>query len=232
MNNEVLLMNEEVLIIEDDKDINELMKLSLNTKGITRVTAVDNIIDAKTELLNFNYQVVLLDLNLKSESGYQLLKYIDLKDTAVIVVTAKTTHIDVYKGFENGAVDYIKKPFDPMELYYRVSIHLKNNSDEIYTYQHLKVNFNSMEVYIHNQLINLTNREYNLLTFLIKNKNQVLTKEQLYSKVWGYDTGVDDNTLMVHIRTLRKKIEDEPNAPKLIKTVRSKGYMFKEAQYE
>lgn len=225
-------MNEEVLIIEDDKDINELMKLSLNTKGITRVTAVDNIIDAKTELLNFNYQVVLLDLNLKSESGYQLLKYIDLKDTAVIVVTAKTTHIDVYKGFENGAVDYIKKPFDPMELYYRVSIHLKNNSDEIYTYQHLKVNFNSMEVYIHNQLINLTNREYNLLTFLIKNKNRVLTKEQLYSKVWGYDTGVDDNTLMVHIRTLRKKIEDEPNAPKLIKTVRSKGYMFKEAQYE
>ncbi|PNZ66206.1 response regulator transcription factor [Staphylococcus croceilyticus] len=225
-------MNENVLIIEDDKDINELMKLSLTTKGIETVQSVFNIEEAKNELLNQHYQVILLDLNLKSEDGYQLLKYIDLSKTAVIVVTAKTTHIDVYKGFENGAVDYIKKPFDPMELYYRVSLHLNKTSSPIYTYQNLKINFNSMEVYVNNEIVNLTNREYQLLTYLINNKNQVLTKNQLYTKVWGYDTGVDDNTLMVHIRTLRKKIEACPNEPKMIKTVRGKGYMFKEDQHE
>lgn len=232
MNNEVFAMNENVLIIEDDKDINELMKLSLTTKGIDTVQSVFNIEEAKNELLNKHYQVILLDLNLKSEDGYQLLKYIDLSKTAVIVVTAKTTHIDVYKGFENGAVDYIKKPFDPMELYYRVSLHLNKKSNPIYTYQNLKINFNSMEVYVNNEIVNLTNREYQLLTYLINNKNQVLTKNQLYTKVWGYDTGVDDNTLMVHIRTLRKKIEACPNEPKMIKTVRGKGYMFKEDHHE
>nr|WP_272107581.1 response regulator transcription factor [Staphylococcus sp. NRL 22/194] len=225
-------MNGNVLIIEDDKDISELMKLSLTTKGIDTVQSVFNIEEAKNELLNHHYQVILLDLNLKSEDGYQLLKYIDLSKTAVIVVTAKTTHIDVYKGFENGAVDYIKKPFDPMELYYRVSLHLNKKSNPIYTYQNLKINFNSMEVYVNNALVNLTNREYQLLTYLINNKNRVLTKDQLYTKVWGYDTGVDDNTLMVHIRTLRKKIETNPNEPKMIKTVRGKGYMFKEDAHE
>ncbi|GGG92515.1 response regulator transcription factor [Staphylococcus pragensis] len=225
-------MNENVLIIEDDKDINELMKLSLTTKGIDTVQSVFNIDEAKNELLNKHYHVILLDLNLKSEDGYQLLKYIDLSKTAVIVVTAKTTHIDVYKGFENGAVDYIKKPFDPMELYYRVALHLNKKSSPIYTYQNLKINFDSMEVYVNNEIVNLTNREYQLLTYLINNKNQVLTKDQLYTKVWGYDTGVDDNTLMVHIRTLRKKIEACPNEPKMIKTVRGKGYMFKEDYHE
>lgn len=89
-----------------------------------------------------------------------------------------------------------------------------------------------MEVYVNNEIVNLTNREYQLLTYLINNKNQVLTKNQLYTKVWGYDTGVDDNTLMVHIRTLRKKIEACPNEPKMIKTIRGKGYMFKEDHHE
>ena len=132
------------------------------------------------------------------------------------------------KAFEQGAVDYIKKPFDPMELYYRVSLHLNDKGQSMYRYNDLTINFNSMEVCVNEKPINLTNREYNLLTYLVKNKNQVLTKDQLYAKVWGYDTGVDDNTLMVHIRTLRKKIEAAPNSPKMIKTVRSKGYMFKE----
>ena len=169
-------MNGEVLIIEDDKDINELMKLSLSTKGIQHIKSVDNIEDAKYELLNFNFQVILLDLNLKSEDGYQLLKYIDLNDTAVIVVIAKTTHLDVYKGFEQGAVDYIKKPFDPMELYYRVSLHLNDKGQSMYRYNDLTINFNSMEVCVNEKPINLTNREYNLLTYLVKTRTKYLRK--------------------------------------------------------
>lgn len=125
---EVLYMTIDVLIVEDDKDINELMKLSLTTKGIKQIKVAYDIDHAKTLLHDFNFQVVLLDLNLHAEDGYQLLKYIDLSVTNVIVVTAKDTNLDVYKGFEKGAVDYIKKPFDPMELYYRVSLHLHSDA--------------------------------------------------------------------------------------------------------
>ncbi|MDT3995244.1 response regulator transcription factor, partial [Mammaliicoccus fleurettii] len=171
------------------------------------------------------FDIVLLDLNLNSENGYELVKYIKNKDTKLIVVTAKDTDLDVYKGFENGAVDYIKKPFDPIELAYRVGVHIKNNN--IHSNKNLKVNLDTTDVIINNDKVNLTSREYDLLTYFIKNKNQVLTKSQIYERVWGYSISVDDNTLMVHIRTLRKKIEDDANNPQLIQTVRGKGYIYR-----
>ena len=90
----------------------------------------------------------------------------------------------------------------------------------MYRYNDLTINFNSMEVCVNEKPINLTNREYNLLTYLVKTRTKYLRKISYTLKVWGYDTGVDDNTLMVHIRTLRKKIEAAPNSPKMIKTVR------------
>ena len=98
---------------------------------------------------------------------------------------------------------------NPLTLWsYTIEFHyiLNDKGQSMYRYNDLTINFNSMEVCVNEKPIN-TNREYNLLTYLVKNKNQVLTKDQLYAKVWGYDTGVDDNTLMVHIRTLRKKID-------------------------
>ena len=229
---EVLYMTIDVLIVEDDKDINELMKLSLTTKGIKQIKVAYDIDHAKTLLHDFNFQVVLLDLNLHAEDGYQLLKYIYLSVTNVIVVTAKDTNLDVYKGFEKGAVDYIKKPFDPMELYYRVSLHLHSDACTTYHYDYLDIDFNSMDVQVNGHSVPLTAREYDLLIYFIRHKNQVLTKQQLYEHVWGYDTGVDDNTLMVHIRTLRKKIERQPNQPTFIQTVRGKGYIYKEDAYE
>lgn len=91
-----------------------------------------------------------------------------------------------------------------MELYYRVALHL-NNDKTSYCYKNLKIDFNSTEVKVKDKTINLTSREYDLLLFLVNNRNQVLSKDQIYEKVWGFHTSVDDNTLMVHIRTLRKK---------------------------
>ncbi|MFW3612274.1 response regulator transcription factor [Staphylococcus caprae] len=220
-----------ILIIEDDRDIQELIKLSLSNQGIKSIDCASEIDKAKEMIEQTHYQVILLDLNLNSEDGYQLIKYVNLNETAIIVVTAKNTSIDVYRGFENGAVDYIKKPFDPMELYYRVALHL-NNDKTSYCYKNLKIDFNSTEVKVKDKTINLTSREYDLLLFLINNKNQVLSKDQIYEKVWGFHTSVDDNTLMVHIRTLRKKIESDANHPQLIKTVRGKGYMYKEVKDE
>ncbi|WP_239751837.1 response regulator transcription factor [Mammaliicoccus sp. H-M34] len=218
-------MAAKILIIEDDFDIQTLIKISLSNKQLGDIYLANNKSEAELLLKNNYFDIVLLDLNLNSENGYELVKYIKNKDTKLIVVTAKDTDLDVYKGFENGAVDYIKKPFDPIELAYRVGVHIKNNN--IYSNKNLKVNLDTTDVIINNDKVNLTSREYDLLTYFIKNKNQVLTKSQIYERVWGYSISVDDNTLMVHIRTLRKKIEDDANNPQLIQTVRGKGYIYR-----
>lgn len=225
-------MSGQILIIEDDKDIQELIKLSLTTKGLTSIDTADDINEGKRLINQNHYSVILLDLNLKSEDGYELMKFVDLSQTSVIVVTAKEENLELYRGFEKGVVDYIKKPFDPMELYYRVSLHLKDDSNDLYQLGNLKVNFKSGDVIVNNKPVSLTARELDLLTFFIHNKNQILSKEQIYSKVWGYETFVDDNTLMVHIRTLRRKIEENPNQPEFIKTMRGKGYIFKGENHE
>lgn len=223
-------MSEKILVVEDDKDIQELIVLSLSTQNIGCIHTADNIDEAKELLLSHNFQVVLLDLNLKSENGYQLLKYINSAFTKVLIVTAKDSEIDVYKGFEQGAIDYIKNPFDPIELAYRVKVHIKPS--KILKFGHLTIDRASADVYKNEQRINLTAREYDLLLCFTSNNNQVLSKEQLYANVWGYDTAADDNTLMVHIRTLRKKIELNPDKPELIKTVRGQGYIFRGSAYE
>lgn len=221
---EVHIMNK-ILIVEDDKDIRELIHLSLSSQNISNIYSARNLPEAKSLLLSDNFQILLLDLNLENENGYQLLKYIDHNYTKVLIITAKDSEMDVYKGFEKGAIDYIKKPFDPLELAYRVKAHLKPNN--IITIRDLSINLATTEVFKHDKKIRLTSREYDLLNYFVTNKNQLLTKEQLYLKVWGYDTSVDDNTLMVHIRTLRKKIEDDPNHPDMITTVRGRGYIFR-----
>lgn len=225
-------MNSQILIIEDDKDIQELIKLSLTTKGISSIDTADDIEEGLNFINQYTYNVILLDLNLKSEDGYELMKYIDLSSTSVIVVTSKEENIELYRGFEKGVVDYIKKPFDPMELYYRVSLHLKETPNDTYKHEHLTVNFKSGLVQINEQPVTLTARELDLLFYFINNKNQILSKDQIYAKVWGYETSVDDNTLMVHIRMLRRKIEKDPNHPQFIKTLRGKGYIFKDNHYE
>ncbi|WP_239734557.1 response regulator transcription factor [Mammaliicoccus sp. G-M28] len=218
-------MAAKILIIEDDFDIQTLIKISLSNKQLGDIYLANNKSEAELLLKNNYFDIVLLDLNLNSENGYELVKYIKNKDTKLIVVTAKDTDLDVYKGFENGAVDYIKKPFDPIELAYRVGVHIKNNNT--HNNKNLQVNLDTTDVIINNDKVNLTSREYDLLTYFIKNKNQVLTKSQIYERVWGYSISVDDNTLMVHIRTLRKKIEDDANNPQLIQTVRGKGYIYR-----
>ena len=140
-------------------------------------------------------------------------------------MSAKDTELDVYKGFEHGAIDYVKKPFDPLELSYRVKAHIKKKT--LHRNQHLTVNLDTTEVYNNEEKVYLTYREYELLHYFIVNQNQILSKEQLYEHVWGYHTALDDNTLMVHIRTLRKKVEQNPRTPELIQTVRGKGYIYR-----
>src|SRR5699024_5139036 len=116
---EVHIMNK-ILIVEDDKDIREMIHLSLSSQNISNIYSARNLPEAKSLLLIDNYLILLLDLNLENENGYKLLKYIDHNYTKVLIITAKDSEMDVYKGFEKGAIDYIKKPFDLLELVYSV----------------------------------------------------------------------------------------------------------------
>ncbi|MGC9649682.1 response regulator [Staphylococcus warneri] len=104
-------MSSQILIIEDDKDIQELIKLSLTTKGLSSIDTADDINEGQRLINQNHYHVILLDLNLKSEDGYELMKFVDLSQTSVIVVTAKEENLELYRGFEKGVVDYIKKTF-------------------------------------------------------------------------------------------------------------------------
>lgn len=218
-------MNGKILIIEDNHDIQTLIKIALSNKQFGNIYTADDIQSAEKLLRSYTFNVVLLDLNLKSENGYQLVKYLNNNVTKLIVVTAKDTDLDVYKGFEHGAVDYVKKPFDPIELAFRVGVHIEKNN--IHKNGDLVVNFDTTDVSLNGESISLTTREYDLLEYFIENKNQILTKNQIYDRVWGYSVSVDDNTLMVHIRMLRKKIENDANTPQFIQTIRGKGYIYR-----
>ena len=105
-----------ILIVEDDKDIRELIHLSLSSQNISNIYSARNLPEAKSLLLSDNFQILLLDLNLENENGYQLLKYIDHNYTKVLIITAKDSEMDVYKGFEKGAIDYIKNLSIPLNL--------------------------------------------------------------------------------------------------------------------
>lgn len=218
-------MAAKILIVEDDIDIQSLIRITLSNKQLGDLYTANDINEATNLLKSHVFDVMLLDLNLKSENGYELLKYIKNQNTKLLIVTSKDSEIDTYRGFELGAVDYIKKPFDPIELAYRVGVHIDKSN--VHTNNRLEVNLDTADVSFKNKIINLTTREYDLLIYFIKNQNRILTKDQIYDNVWGYSISVDDNTLMVHIRTLRKKIEENPNKPELIQTVRGKGYIYR-----
>ena len=157
-------------------------------------------------------------------SSYRQIK--DIKNIPTIVLSARSEEADKLLGFDLGVDDYMTKPFSPKELMARIKAILKRNhpkdSDE-FIYKKLKVDRVGHSVFINKKEILLTPKEYNLLTYFIDNKNVALTREQLLSKVWGYDFYGDDRTIDTHIKMLRNNLGEYRN---LIKTVRAVGYKF------
>ena len=147
------------------------------------------------------------------------------------MLTAKSEELDKILGLELGADDYITKPFSIRELLARVKAVLRRSnsdeiSEEIYELGRLKVDFERHEVLINNEKVELTLKEFELLEILIKNKGKILRRETLLDKVWGYEYIGETRTVDVHIRYLRKKIEDDDKNPKFIETIRGVGYRF------
>lgn len=222
----------QILIIEDDRILNRGITFALKKEGYEVVSAY-NKEEGKQLILNNKIDFLLLDINLPDGNGLDLCKEIRGKVVCPIVFfTANDTEEDMVKGFESGCDDYISKPFSVELLKHKISAILRRNTIDVkneFEYKELKIDFDKNIVKKDNIEVSLTATEYKLLELFVKNKGKVLTKDILLEKLWD-NSGkfVDENTLSVNIRRLRKKIEQDPKNPIYIITVFGIGYIFGE----
>ena len=226
-------MKPKVLIIDDEIHIVELIKFNLETSGYEVDFAYDGL-DGYLKIKENIPHLVLLDWMIPNISGIDILKKIrsdkTLCNIPIIMLTAKNMENDKIEGLELGADDYITKPFSIKELLARISSVLRrynisrDNTEDILTIGNLKVNLVKHEVSKGSKIIGLTLKEFELLRLLIENKGKVLSRNYLLDKIWGYDYYGETRTVDVHIRYLRKKIEDEDSSEKYIQTIRGVGY--------
>ena len=229
------MTREKILIVDDEEHIVELLDFNLKNAGYETFIAVDGIEAvkiAKEEKPN----LILLDLMIPGMDGFDVCKEIkkdkDMKNTSIIMLTAKGEELDKILGLELGADDYMTKPFSVRELLARVKAVLRRTStfneeeNDVYESKSLKIDFERHEVNINEKKVDLTLKEFELLKILIKNKGKILKREMLLDKIWGYEYIGETRTVDVHIRYLRKKIEEDDKNPKFIETIRGVGYRF------
>lgn len=226
-----------ILVVEDEEKIARVLQLELEYEGYNVEKAFDGN-EALEKYRSQKWDLILLDVMLPGMSGIELLRKIRNNDplTPVILLTARGSVADKVSGLDLGANDYVTKPFEMEELLARIRANLRlsliqketGESDWI-KIGDLKVNEKSREVIRGNHTIELTPREFDLLLYLMKNRGQVLQREQILDAVWGYDFYGDTNVVDVYIRYLRRKIDADQQLP-VIHTVRGVGYMVKEAK--
>lgn len=228
------MADEKILVVDDEEHIVELLQFNLSNAGYRVITA-NNGLDALKIAKEIKPDLILLDLMLPGMDGLDVCKEIrrnnDISKASIIMLTAKGEELDKILGLELGADDYMTKPFSIRELLARVKAVLRRSISEevtgdVYEFGRLKIDFERHEVLINNVKVELTLKEFELLEILVKNKGKILRREILLDKVWGYEYIGETRTVDVHIRYLRKKIEDDDKNPKLIETIRGVGYRF------
>ena len=221
-----------IFVLEDDEAIGIGLSYTLEIEKY-EVTLVKTVAEAKKTVENEEFDLYILDLTLPDGNGYEVCSLIKSKgDLPVIFLTAYDDEINVVTGFELGADDYISKPFRVRELLARVKSVLrrysKDNADGIVKIGELSVNTAEARVLLRGEEVILTAMEYRLLLSFVNNRGTVLTRRKLLEEIWDVDGDfVNDNTLTVYIKRLRDKIENDPNDPQYIKTVRGMGYLMK-----
>ena len=224
-------MNERIFVIEDDENIQEIVKLSLESNGY-QVILFDNAIDAIAAFHEFAPDLAIFDVMLPQMDGITAVKKIRETNTQVpiLILSAKDTEIDKIHGLDSGSDDYMTKPFGVLELCARVRTLLRRvqpKSKQIKT-PSLTIDKSTHVVPHFDQIMDLTHKEYQLLLYLIENKQRVVERDELLNNIWGYDFIGESRALDVHIRSLRKKLDDD--GEKYIKTIRSVGYRFVEKE--
>jgi DNA-binding response OmpR family regulator len=228
-----------ILVIEDDTAIAEVERDFLEMSGFEVFHETDGI-KGRERALAGGFDLILLDLMLPGINGYEICRSIREKiDIPVLMVTARIEDIDKVRGFGLGADDYISKPFSPTELVARVKAHISRyrrlkggtgstqGKNEEIDLGRLRIKPATRRVYVDDNEITLTNKEYELLLFFVSNPEMVFSKERLYDQIWGEDMYGDLKTVTVHINRLREKIEKDPSKPEYIHTIWGSGYRFR-----
>lgn len=228
-------MVKRVLIIEDDKTLNNKLTEKVGAEGYTVVSAYDGETGWE-KVRSEKPDLIVLDVMLPGLDGFSLCRMVRNEPTTshipVILLTARGTEVDKIVGLESGADDYIVKPFGLGEFLARLRAVIRRSSgtsaiqqDEMLS-NGLRLNMTGRRVFNGDEEIKLSNKEFDLLAELMRNRNAVLSRDLILTKVWGYDYFVDKRTVDVHIRWLREKIEEDPSNPRRIVTVRGIGYRF------
>lgn len=224
-----------ILIVEDDLDIGELQQDYLEINGYD-VELQTSGKEGLKRALNKDYDLIIIDIMLPEVDGFEICKQVRaVKNIPTLIVSSKKEDIDKIRGLGLGADDYISKPFSPSELVARVKAHLARYerliggvdlANKEIRIRGLVIDEMARKVYVNNQKISLTTKEFDLLLFLAQHPNRVFSKEDLFETIWGLDSSGDISTITVHIRKIRGKIEKDPSNPQYIETVWGAGYMI------
>ena len=225
---------ETILVVDDEKEIRDLIEIYLKNEGYNTLKASDGF-EALSLLKAREVQLIILDVMMPNMDGIRAcMKIREERNTPIIMLSAKSEDMDKIMGLTTGADDYITKPFNPLELIARVKsqlrryIKLNNNSvafgRAVLELDDLVINTETHEISIDGRAVKLTPREFDILELLARNAGKVFSIENIYQSVWKESFIQSDNTVMVHIRKIREKIEKDPRNPRYIKTVWGVGY--------
>lgn len=237
-------MKKNILIVDDDKDIIDLLKLFLEMENFFVVEASNGEVALKC-LEENHIDLAIVDIMMPKMDGYQLIKKIrETLQFPILILSAKSQEVDKIIGLGIGADDFITKPFSALEIIARVQAHLRRSyefndkavegKEKQIHMGDLVLDHHSCTLYKSSESISLSATEYKILTLFMGEPGRIFTKKQIFENVWSDYYCADDNTIMVHISRLREKLEDSPKNPVYIKTIRGLGYRFarKEELYE
>ena len=227
-------MNKRVLIVEDDKDISELLEIHLKDL-YCEVRIEENGVKGYQLATSEPFELIILDINLPDKDGLDICRDLRAKkiNTPIMMLTARSEEIDKILGLETGADDYLTKPFSVREfiarvraLFRRMEMTSDDETDETLQFKGLQIDKSKRKVLKQNERIDLTPKEFDLLYLLASHPGKSYTRERLLSLVWGYEFNGYEHTVNSHVNRLRAKIEDDLNSPKYILTTWGIGYRF------
>lgn len=216
-----------ILVVDDEKSIREVIRTYAEFEGHEVVEAVDGL-DAIDKVKEEDFDVIVMDIMMPRLDGFSSYKEIKkIKNIPVLMLSARSEEYDKLFGFEIGIDDYVTKPFSPKELMARLNVIVNRNNkveeNKTMEFEGLKIDLDGRVVFVDDEMIDLTPKEYDLLVYMVKNKNIALSRDKLLNQVWGYDFYGEDRTVDTHIKMLRNSIKDYR---KFIITVRGVGYKF------
>ena len=221
-----------ILIIEDEENMVEGLRFNLEARDYVVIAALDGETGLK-KAAEEQPDLIILDLMLPGMNGYEVCKKLKESnpDIPIVMLTAKSQEADIITGLDLGADDYITKPFSVLELLARINALLRRSNSnssipEVFQVGDLEINFKKYEAHKQGKALKLSPREFEILRHLIENQGEVVSRDDLLNRVWGYESFPYTRTIDAHIATLRKKIEDRPEKPALIITIHGIGYKF------